>query len=411
MKHPKRKPMSRLLPAVLVLLTTALLPGAGAAQLQEQVEEAVREVRREHVPDGRLELFDVEVGEDLALTGVTTLPEARAAFLRKLDAVGLAERVSGEITLLPDPALGETTWALVRVSVSNLRTRPGHSRELTSQVLMGTPLRILMREGSWYRVRTPEGYIAWVDPGAIQPMGREELDRWNGGTRRMFVRDLGLLREAPGSDVVVSDISLGGIVRAGERSGELIHATLPDGRDGWLPAADLVPLESVGPAASSGAMPPASSLIALARTFMGRPYLWGGTSARGVDCSGFMKTLFYLHGVILSRDANQQVLHGRPVPFREDLRGLEPGDLLFFGRAVTAERPERVTHVGMYIGQGRYIHSSGRVRINSLVESDADFSRSRLEGLLHVRRIEGPDGDRGPWLVADHPWYGAEAGR
>lgn len=408
MKIQRKREIPWIGPGLLVLAALTIAPGVSSAQLRSQVEEAIGEVSREFVPDRRLELFEVEVGEDLGLTGVTTLPEARNALSRKLEVLGLADEASQGVMILPDPALGQENWALVAISVANLRTRPGHSQELTSQVLMGTPVRILMKDGGWSRIRTPEGYIAWVDGGAIQPLDREELDRWNSGPRMMYSEDFGLVLETPGSQEVVSDISLGGIVQAREGSGGFARITLPDGRTGWLPSEDLVPLDHVEAVGAAGEMPQADSLMALARTFMGRPYLWGGTSAHGVDCSGFMKTVFYRHGIILSRDANQQVLHGREIPFHGDWEGLEPGDLLYFGRAATADRSERVSHTGMYLGRGRFIHSAGtpaRVGINSLEPTDPDFSPSLLNILLHVRRIEGPDMEQGPWSVAHHPWY------
>lgn len=393
---------------LLVLTMIPIGPWPCSGQARSQIEAAVRDIGREFVPDRRLELFEVEVGEDLQLTGLTTLPRAKDALFRKLEGLGLAGRVSDRIMILPDPALGSESWALVSVSVANLRTRPGHSQELTSQVLMGTPVRILMKDGGWSRVRTPEGYIAWVDGGAIQPMAREDLDRWNSGNRVMFSDDFGLVRREISSEEVAGDVSLGGIMQAGDASAGWTRVTLPDGRTGFLPSADLVSLEQVEAAGAAGDLPSAASLIALARRFMGRPYLWGGTSAHGVDCSGFMKTVFYRHGIILSRDANQQVLHGREIPFQGEVQLLEPGDLLFFGRAATADRGERVSHVGMYIGDGRFIHSAGspaRVGVNSLVEADPDFSRSLRDILLHVRRIEIPDTEEGPWSIAKHEWY------
>jgi len=400
--------MKRWATGLLALTMMAALPSAGVGQDRARVEEAIQAVRGAYVPDGRLDLFQIEVSDALALRGVTTLPQARETLLRKLDSLGLLGAVTDRITVLPDPALGADTWGLISVSVANLRTRPGHSQELTSQILMGTPVRILMREGGWLRVRTPEGYIAWVDQGAVQALDRNGLDRWNQGRRMMFSGDFGLVLEAPGSDEVVSDISLDGIVQAGEQSEAWLKVTLPDGRVGWLQRRNLIPLERVEVVGAAGEMPPADSLMALARRFMGRPYLWGGTSAHGVDCSGFMKTVFYRYGIILSRDANQQVLHGREIPFHGDWHGLEPGDLLYFGRAATAERGERVSHTGMYLGQGRFIHSAGtpaKVRVNSLEGTDPDFSQSLLDILLHVRRIERPDMEQGPWSVAHHPWY------
>lgn len=397
-----RKTINKLL-ALLFLLVL----GACQEQTEERlkdVDRIISEVREQFIQDGRLELFEVEeieeVKEGVIIRGVTTVPEAKELLLSQLKLLELEDPIIDQIILLPDSNLGERTWGLVNVSVCNLRTRPGHSQELTSQALMGTPLRILMKEGSWYRVRTPERYIAWVDQAAIYQIDQNELDQWNASSRMMYIRDFGLLRQRPNSDKVISDLSLGAIVRVDQTDGHGTKAYLPDGRSGWLPKDELIHLADL-----STTLPEPSSLISLAKTFMGRPYLWGGTSPRGVDCSGFMKTVFYRYGIILSRDANQQVLHGREISLGDDLGHLAPGDLLFFGRAATEERSERVSHVGLYMGNGYYIHSSGRVKINSLIEDDPVYNEYLKSILLHVRRLEGTDSQKGPWSIHQHPWY------
>ncbi|HUF89013.1 MAG TPA: C40 family peptidase, partial [Gemmatimonadota bacterium] len=90
--------------------------------------------------------------------------------------------------------------------------------------------------------------------------------------------------------------------------------------------------------------PTAEDLIATAEAFLGVPYLWGGTTALGMDCSGYVQQVYRLNGIRLARDADQQAMEGRPV---EEARA---GDLLFFGDA-------RVTHVGLSTGDGMFFHA------------------------------------------------------
>jgi cell wall-associated NlpC family hydrolase len=138
---------------------------------------------------------------------------------------------------------------------------------------------------------------------------------------------------------------------------------------------------------------------------MGIPYFWGGTSCKALDCSGFTKTVYFLNGVLLPRDASQQALVGRPVDAGKDFSGIEVGDLLFFGTRGTAERKERVTHVGIALGGGKFIHEGGDVRINSLNENDPEYSAPRRETFLGVRRIIGAGDDFGVRRLPSIPYY------
>jgi cell wall-associated NlpC family hydrolase len=136
----------------------------------------------------------------------------------------------------------------------------------------------------------------------------------------------------------------------------------------------------------------------------GSPYLWGGTSVKAPDCSGFVKTVYFMGGVILARDASLQFLHGSEVDISSGLNDLEPGDLLFFGRP-TGSGAKRITHVGFYLGNTEVIHSSGMVRINSLDSTRSNYNPYLRETLQGARRIIGEKGGKGLECIPESTWY------
>ena len=126
----------------------------------------------------------------------------------------------------------------------------------------------------------------------------------------------------------------------------------------------------------------ADAIIATALTMNGFPYLWAGMSPKGMDCSGFVRAVLFLHDIIIPRDASQQAPKGERIIGTKDLI---PGDLLFFGRKDTAA--PRVSHVGIYIGEGRFIHSLGLVKIASLDPSAPDYDAYNAGRYLFASRI------------------------
>jgi cell wall-associated NlpC family hydrolase len=139
------------------------------------------------------------------------------------------------------------------------------------------------------------------------------------------------------------------------------------------------------------------SVLATARQMMGFPYLWGGTSSKGIDCSGFVKVAYYAQGVIVARDASQQARYGEAIDFT-NVNNLQPADLLFFGKSA-----QRISHVGIYQGKGEFIHASGKVYISSVIPGDPKYDPNR--NFVAARRILGSVDSEGIERVKNHPWY------
>jgi gamma-D-glutamyl-L-lysine dipeptidyl-peptidase len=378
-----------------------LLVLAGAARADAQVPASppapvlahaaahavLEEVRGRIAPDRRVALFDLTIapdGDSLVVQGEVGSGESRGAVLQALRAAGYVE-LTDRIVVLPDAGLGRGTHGLVRVSVANVRRTPAHAAELVTQAVMGWPVRLLKEQSGWWLVHTePDGYLGWIEDLQLARVTPDERQAWESGPQGFVTVPHAAVREAPseGADPV-TDLVIGSLVGLAGVEGAWARVILPDGRGGFVDAAAVEDHR----AWRASREPTPESVLRTARLFMGVPYLWGGTSAKGFDCSGLSKTVYRLQGIELPRDADQQAQVGRAVAIDADLSRLRAGDLLFFGAAATAERRERITHVALYAGDGEFIHASGLVRRNSLVAGSPVYSARLRAQLLHGRRL------------------------
>lgn len=380
-------------------LAVALLqitPGCSDRIDENKIQEVINSNKSKFAPDHRTAIDQVEVitvGGKTILKGVTDHPEAKKALLDSLGALKIS--FVDSVKILPDSALGDKIWGLVALSVTNLRSGPGHAAELVSQALMGTPLKLLQYTDGWYRVQTPDQYIGWMEGSGIQRFSETELSQWKQADRYVFRRISGNAFESPAEgSLEVSDLVLGDLfVVEAEVSGFLKMQT-PDGRTGYVRKSDCLSWSEW-----TSRKPDAAALIAVARKMLGMPYLWGGTSTKSVDCSGLTKTAYFSQGIILARDASQQARYGEHPDF-SDFHNLQPSDLLFFGR-----NAQHITHVALYMGDGKYIHSSGLIRINSLDPDDPNYNDSLKKKLVASGRVLNSLDTEGITRVKDHPWY------
>jgi gamma-D-glutamyl-L-lysine dipeptidyl-peptidase len=355
----------------------------------DPVARALAVVKTNYATSPRLTIFNVGAqrqGRELVLTGEVDRAEVRLAAVRAVEQTGV--RVTDRIIVLPEQRLGDEVWGIGCLSVASGREQPEHKAEMGTQILMGEVVRVWKRSTNatfaWYLTQSPDGYVSWLQKGTFVRCNRARVDAWNRGPLLIVTAFEDCIRERPQTDAQpVSDVVLCDLLRMTGQEGDWYNVELPDARAGYLPKRAAQDYETWKQARH----PTAENIERTARQFLGRPYLWGGNSPKGLDCSGFTKTVFFLNGIDLLRDSSQQARQGIPVPLDGDLSQLRKGDLLFFGRRSRRGGPERVVHVGLYLGDKLFIHSSERVRISSLDPQSPLRDENRIRSLLQARRM------------------------
>lgn len=380
---------------------------AGDREIPADVAQLTDSLKHRFAPDKRVALFAVDYsfsGKNVMLRGETTSAEAKAALLDALSRKGY--RMMDCLQVLPDAKeLDGKTYGIINVSVANLRSEPDFSSEMMTQGLMGMPVRVLQHDG-WYRIQTPDNYIAWVHRAGVCPMTAAGQAAWNKAEKIVVTSHYGFVYSEPDmKSQTVSDVVAGNRLVWEGVKGSFYKVTYPDGRQGYISKSIAMPEKKW----RAGLKQDAASIIRTAHTLMGVPYLWAGTSSKGVDCSGFMRTILFMHDIIIPRDASQQAYVGEHIDIAPDFGNLQPGDLIFFGRKATPERKERVVHVGMYIGGKRFIHSQGDVRISSFDPADPLFDEYNLGRLLFATRVlPSINKEKGLNTTESNPYYKGE---
>ena len=385
---------------VLIMLLIISVAVSCRHKKQGLYEEEISSISKTFVPDNREGIFDVMVEstiKGLILKGETDKPAAKKEVVSFLNGKGI--NFIDSLVVLPDTTAVIKYVAIVNVSVCNLRAKPSYTAEMTSQALMGTPVRILKKTGGWFLVQTPDMYLGWVDSESLVTLDKDEYRKWKSSSRVLYTDRTGDVLADPETTDLVSDIVAGCIVGLKDSAKGFYQVSLPDGRTGYILREKCVIFKTF--IDKTGIEP--LGLVSVARSFMGVPYLWGGTSAKGFDCSGFVRTIYFLNGIITARDASQQFRNGIEINRTWYPDSLKPGDLLFFGSYRDGD--PRASHVGMYIGNTEFIHASGMVRINSLDSTRTNFSRSRRNSFLGVRRIVGSEHGQGIRWINEQGWY------
>jgi len=274
-------------------------------------------------------------------------------------------------------------WAVIQASSAFMHEAPDYESAVSSQTMMGTVVEVLESERYWTRIHTPEPYEGWTNELCLVRMTEKQKDEWIASPRYICATEYTHIFESPSERAArLCDFTMGDIVRKGGHSThQWTEVALPDGRKGWARKSDV---------RDFGVWD--CDIVGTARLFLGIPYMWGGRSAKHFDCSGLTGFCYFMAGILLPRDASEQIKCGEEVAIED----MQAGDLIFFGET-------HVSHVALCTGPGRIIHSSQIVRENSLDPSAPDYYGRHI---LAVRRILGHvDDGTGAISVGKCPLY------
>lgn len=330
----------------------------------------------------------------------------------------LASMISFGATAQDKTAAEGKRMAVVELSSIYMRQQPDYESALETQELMGTVVEIVDEKGYWREIVSPQPYRAWATEKGLVEISAEALEDYMKAPKVIYSELYGhIYMETSSKAATICDLVGGDVMRFIGKKGKWTEVMLPSGKKGYVPSKELEAHKGFFSIAqgegSAESIDPQTTeaIIAEAEKLLGVPYLWGGMTAKGVDCSGLVRISHIMNGIVLPRNASQQINCGYRVPMEIDTmwweedsasdkskaqelqkemtrrtQNLERGDLVFFGTPATeAGKKPRVSHVGIYLGDGEIIHSSHMVRINSLIPGTGNYYENSWKLLGAVR--------------------------
>lgn len=342
-----------------------------------QITTEINDLRDTYCKDSRICIFEVEIDSiSKTISGKTSSLPLYNAFNENSE----ISKWTKNFVLLPQASTTFQKWALINVSVANLRSKPEESAELASQALLGMPIKVFEKQKGWYRVQTPDDYIGWIDGLSIDFYSKEDINNYKNKPKVIVTSAYASALSNPrNKSAQVSDLCFGDVLVIIKKFRKYSHVSFPDGRNAFIKNKNIQSLSKWIEKTPFNS----NDIANYSLQMMGVPYLWGGTSMKGVDCSGFTRTSFMSAGVLLPRDASQQQFLGENIQIDNSFEKLQSGDLIFFGK----KENQKATHVAIYLGNKKFIHASGMVKINSFDINDPVFDEYNLNRLLFVKRV------------------------
>lgn len=251
-------------------------------------------------------------------------------------------------------------YHICRVAVAPLRKEPSDRSEIVSQLLFGDRVMLLEQTEKWCKVKTQrDQYEAWMDYKQLKKIAEVHYKDENSYQYQTPIQLNNTLIASNGTYYYLSAGSTlpfyqNGTCFIGDENFEVTFTPVVADRDAFI-----------------------KDVVKTAKFFENAPYLWGGRTLFGIDCSGFSQMVYKLLGIQLRRDASQQAEQGEMVGF---LAEAQAGDLAFFDN-----EEGKITHVGVMLGKDQIIHAAGKVRIDPI--DDQGIYNAELKKYTHKLRI------------------------
>lgn len=232
------------------------------------------------------------------------------------------------------------TYGICNLSIVNVKSEPSHRSETVTQLLFGEYFEVFELKEEWIKIRLAfDDYEGWILQSQYAVISFNDFKELN---KQEICISYDLVQ------IVIHENTMNSIV---------LGSSLPHYADQYCRIGDLL-YKFEGNARFPERLQSSNTLIENSYMYLNSPYMWGGRSPFGIDCSGFTQMVFKLSGIKLRRDAFQQSEQGSVVHLLDES---QPGDLAFFDNA-----EGNLTHVGIHLGKNRIIHASGKVRIDTL---------------------------------------------
>jgi hypothetical protein len=304
-------------------------------------------------------------GDGAVVGGATNIAIMRETLADALRAVGV-KKVRNELRLLPEEGnLDDQRFGVCIAPMALTFAEPSEAGGLCSQLLFGEPALLLDRDAGYFLLHGGDGYCGWVREECVRVVSAREFRQYTAARQAVLLRD-----------VETSDrrIVRGATLPIASAASDLVTLMHPEGGTFEVGAAD-VRLDDDSAAAADR--------VSRALGLLHRPYVFGGVSPIGLDCSGLVRNVCVQTGSTMARDAAQQFLHGKLVATRWHRDGIRPGDLLYF-----ISKSGKIFHVGIALSRTHFVHSAPpEVQINSLNKGDRLYSEYRDETFFAAKRL------------------------